>query len=55
MSSQTQITIRELHSGPTQDSEVFYWHRYCSPSPLSLPYTHTLTHQTTKPRKWRGA
>ena len=45
---ETYITIRELHSGPFQEREFFYWHRYCSPSTLSLTYTHRADFKTKK-------
>jgi hypothetical protein len=51
VSPETYITIREVHSGPSQEREVFYRHRYCSPSTLSQL---TLTDRTANPRKWRG-
>jgi hypothetical protein len=45
---ETYITIRELHSGSSQEREVFYSHRYCSPSTLSVTYTHRPDFKTKK-------
>jgi hypothetical protein len=43
-----QWPICELHSGPSQEHEVFYWHRFCSPTTLSITYTHRPDFKTKK-------